>query len=291
MKFIDKMERKLGRFAIPNLMLYLIILYVIGYVILRTNPFLYYNHLSLDASRILKGEVWRILTYLCYPPSSNIFWLALLSFIYYSIGRSLERVMGAFRFNLYIFLGVLGNVIAALLIYVIGGEVYLLTADKIYLSMLLALSAIFPDMQFYLYFAIPVKAKWLGLVYGGFLIYEIVISGWQGRVAIILSLLNFIVFFVFIRKPVTSRVRQAQRKFEFEEKMRQAAAQQGAQQNAQQSAPKNTPRHRCAVCGITELDAPEMEFRYCSKCEGSYEYCMDHLYTHVHVKKEDPGNG
>ena len=48
--------------------------------------------------------------------------------------------------------------------------------------------------------------------------------------------------------------------------------------------------HKCAVCGRTDKDSPGMEFRYCSKCEGNYEYCMDHLYTHKHVKKEDMDN-
>ena len=45
--------------------------------------------------------------------------------------------------------------------------------------------------------------------------------------------------------------------------------------------------HKCAVCGRTEKDDPNLEFRYCSKCEGNLEYCMDHLYTHKHVTKED----
>ena len=54
--------------------------------------------------------------------------------------------------------------------------------------------------------------------------------------------------------------------------------------------PVRTARHKCAVCGRTELDAPDLEFRYCSKCAGDHEYCSEHLYTHTHVT-EDGGEG
>ena len=42
-------------------------------------------------------------------------------------------------------------------------------------------------------------------------------------------------------------------------------------------------RHKCAVCGITDADDPNMEFRYCSKCDGYYCYCMNHINNHVPV--------
>ena len=82
MKLVDKLERKLGRFAIPNLMIYIIIFYLIGFVLYYYNPYIYINYLSLNARAILHGQIWRIVTYLMYPPSTNIIWMALLSFIY-----------------------------------------------------------------------------------------------------------------------------------------------------------------------------------------------------------------
>ncbi len=36
---------------------------------------------------------------------------------------------------------------------------------------------------------------------------------------------------------------------------------------------------------MTENEDIAMEFRYCSTCEGDYEYCMNHLKAHEHVKK------
>ena len=272
MKFLDRLERKIGRFAIPNLMLYLIALFVVGFVVNTVNPLFYIEHLSLDASRILKGEVWRLITYLCYPPSDSIFMALLMCYFYFLLGRLLERIQGTFRFNIYIFTGVFGQWLAAILIYLIGDVVYLLTPSYIYTTMFLAIAATFPDMQFYIYFVLPVKAKWLGLIYGVFIGYAIVRGVWASRIAIILSLLNFIIYFLFIRNPV----RQAQQ-FKRQTEFRRQAAPPPA---------KGVPRHRCAVCGITELDAPDMEFRYCTKCDGNLEYCMNHLYTHVHVHNE-----
>ena len=271
--FFDKLERKLGRFAVPNLMIYLIAFYVIGYFIITYRPEFYLEYLSLDASKLLKGQVWRIVTYLCYPPHYNFLLCMLYCYFYFLMGRLLERIQGTFRFNVYIFTGILGQVIAAILIYLIGDTIYILTPSYIYTTMFLAIAATYPDMQFYIYFVLPVKARWLGLLYGVFIGYEVVRGTWANRIAIILSFLNFLIFFVFVRNPVR-QAQQAKRRTEYR---REAAP-----------PPKGVPRHRCAVCGITELDAPDMEFRFCTKCDGNLEYCMNHLYTHVHVHHDGP---
>ena len=271
MKFFDKLERKLGRFAIPHLMIYLIALYVAGYFIISYNPLFYAEYLALDASKLLKGQVWRIITYLCYPPHYNLMLCLLYCYLYYIMGRFLEKIQGTFRFNVYIFTGILGQVIAAILIYLISGQVYILTPSYIYTTMFLAIAATFPNMQFYLYFVVLFKAKWLGLLYGVFIGYNLVRGNWADRIAIILSFLNFILFFLIARRPV-QQAKQFQRRTEYR---REAAP-----------PPKGVPRHRCAVCGITDLDAPDMEFRFCTKCDGNLEYCMNHLYTHVHVHNQ-----
>lgn len=271
MSFIDKLERKFGRFAVNNLMLYMIIFYAFGFLLEMTNPGFYYTYLALDAAAILHGQVWRLITFLLAPPSYNVLWLVLLSFIYYSLGRTLEQIWGTFRFNLYILIGILGYILAAIIIYLVWGVSYLLTADNLYLSMLLAFAVTIPDMKFYLYFVIPIKAKWLGVFYGVMIVLEFLQSNGPGRVAILMSLLNFLVFFVGIRKPVQT-VNQVKRRHEFTQKMKAGTG--------------SGPRHRCVVCGRTEQDDPNLEFRYCSKCAGNFEYCQEHLYTHVHVTEE-----
>ncbi len=270
MNWINKLERRFGRYAVHNLMLYLIVCYAFGYLICMTNYEFYVNWLALDMSAILHGQIWRIVTFLLYPPSTSLIWLLLLSFIYYSLGRALEQMWGTFRFNLYILIGVLGYVLAALVIYVIWGRVYLLTADNLYLTMLLAMALTEPDMQFYLYFILPIRARWLGVFYAVLIALEFFTTNGPGRVAIVLPLINVLIFYLDTRHPVSS-ARQSRRRRDYTKKMQAGRGKPGM------------PKHRCAVCGRTELDDPNLEFRFCSKCAGTYEYCQDHLYTHVHV--------
>ena len=53
MKFIDKLERKFGRFGIPNLTVYIIGCYVLGYFLAMFAPGVL-DMLSLDMSMVMK---------------------------------------------------------------------------------------------------------------------------------------------------------------------------------------------------------------------------------------------
>ena len=64
MNWMDKLERKIGRYAVPNLMLYIIIMYGAGYVLYLINPAFYAQYLCLNAQAILHGQVWRIITFI-----------------------------------------------------------------------------------------------------------------------------------------------------------------------------------------------------------------------------------
>lgn len=274
---INKMERRFGRYAIPNLMLYIIIANVVGYLLLLINPtFLFYLNFSMKA--ILHGQIWRIVTYIFMPTSTNLLSLILFCLVYYMIGLSLERAWGAFRQNLYIITGLLGQVLGAAVVYLVTGQdMILLNTSYLNASMFFAFAALFPDMQFYLYFIIPIKAKWMALISGAVYIYEFItsswtnISGWSTKVMIIMSLINFLVFFAATRNYRRVSPVQMKRRYTFEK-------------NAK---PTSGPKHKCAICGRTELDGDDLEFRYCSKCEGHYEYCQDHLYTHKHVTSQN----
>ena len=134
-------------------------------------------------------------------------------------------------------------------------------------------AATFPDAQFLLFFVIPIKAKWLALFDGAYFLYGMIFGGMASRIAIVMSLLNFILYFVMSRSG-RYNPKEIKRKQQFRSQVTQTVRE--AKQNG---------RHRCAVCGRTDLDDPELVFRFCSKCEGDYEYCQDHLYTHKHVTK------
>lgn len=290
MNWISRLERKFGKYAIQNLMYFIIILYGIGFVLNYINPYFYIQYLSLDASGILRGEIWRIVTFLIQPPSDNLFFLIIALYFYYMIGRALEQSWGTFRFNVYFFTGVLFHVIAALLIYLFTGQIYLLGTSYLNLSLFFAFAALYPDMEFYLFYILPVKAKWLAWLDGIFFVWTIVqaflpayggtYSGYKASAfAAAVSILNFVIFYFSTRNYTAISPKQQKRRKEFRRQMNARPQNHYAAQ-----ADGRVPKHRCAVCGRTELDNPELEFRYCSKCNGNYEYCQDHLFTHEHVK-------
>lgn len=277
MNILTKLERKFGRFAIPNLMYYIVILYAVGVFVQMFFPEVYLEYLMLDARAILHGQIWRIVTFMIWPPSSDILFNVIAIYLYYNLGTTLERVWGTFRFNVYFFMGVIGHVLAAILIYLMTGAVYPLTTSYLNFSLFFAFAATFPDMEFLLFFVIPIKAKYLALFNGAYFLYGLIFGSVTMKVAIFMSLLNFVIYFAMTRGG-RYRVKEVKRKQEFKSQMKQAE--------------QRPSTHRCAVCGRTEKDDPSLVFRFCSKCEGNFEYCQDHLYTHQHVRRGmDPRQG
>ncbi len=291
--FSNKFERKFGRYAIPNLSLYLVVCYAVGYLIYIVNP-AFLGYLTLDPFKIfLRGQIWRLVTWVVIPPdTSNLFFVLITLVFYYSIGTQLERVWGTYRYNVYLFSGMLFTILGSLILFVIcliskaaevplGTEsVYLLGSGTavyfgafstyyINMSIFLAYAATFPDMQVLLMFVIPIRVKWLGIIYAALLVFSALSGGVVTWVVIGSSLLNFIVFFVTSRNRIHMSPKQMRYRHEFRRQTR---------------ASNHVTKHKCAVCGRTEEDDPTLEFRFCSKCYGNYEYCQHHLYTHVHVK-------
>lgn len=285
MKFIDKLERKFGRFGIPNLTIYMIVCYVIGYALMIVNPGIL-NWLSLEPAYILRGQVWRLVTWVLYPPStSGVLWFAIaVLFFYYPIGTSLERTIGTFKYTLYILSGVVFTILGAFILYfLLGGNVLVGNVFSTYyisLSTFLAYAMCYPDMQVLLMFIIPVKMKWMAIFYVVIVVYEMIqyvmVGAWYLVIPIVASLLNFIIFYFGTKDFSRYNPKEIHRRNEF----RRAMEPQGRMKSGSGSVTK----HKCAICGRTELDDPNLEFRFCSRCNGNYEYCQDHLFTHTHVK-------
>ena len=276
MNFLKKMERRFGKYAVPGLMRYIIIMYLAGLFLSLLNPLFYWKTLCLNPEAILHGQIWRLITFLICPPESSLFFALISIYVYYSLGTTLERVWGTFRFNVYILLGVLGHILAAFLIYFIAGHTVYMSPYFLNQSLLLSMTATFPEMQFLLFYVLPIKAKWLGVFVGMEFLYRFLFGGLDQKIEIGVSLLNFIIFFLMTRNYNKVNPKEIHRKQAFRQEMKKAEVQK-----------IRLTRHKCAVCGRTEQDDPNLEFRYCSKCEGGLEYCMDHLYTHWHVTKED----
>lgn len=282
MSILDKMERKLGRFAIQNLMTYIIIGSVVVTVLSLANPY-YIFYLYLIPSEVMRGQVWRLITFVFVPENmSNLFFTAISLYFYFFIGKMLEMQWGAFRFNMFYFLGVIFNIAACFLFHGIGTPSYLNE------TLFLAFAALFPDMTVLLFFMIPLKVKWLGYISAALLIYQFIVeASWAARGMILFSVLNFILFFA---PSLIHQIRYGVRKQNYNRKVNYF---QGPSHAAQPKRSKDVPKggdnvvkvafHRCYICGKTEQDDPNMQFRYCSKCGGLYEYCMDHLQNHTHI--------
>ena len=285
MKFLNKLERKFGKYAIADLMKYVLVLYGIGTAIGFFAPSLYTKYLDLDFSMIARGQIWRLITFIMQPyplngQPFNIIFFGIQVYLYLMIGRGLEQAWGRFRFNLYFLSGILFNLLAGLMIHFVFHMSYPVGLTYILQSMFLAFAVLYPDLQLLLWFVIPIKIKWLGYLYGIILGYNIIScfldrtsAGYVLGIAILISVANFLLFFLWSRKnqmvsPAHARRRKA---------MKMA--------NRRMSNASGNPRHRCAICGRTEQDNPDLQFRFCSKCEGNFEYCNDHLFTHTHVRR------
>lgn len=284
MNFLNKMERKIGKYAIPNLMIYLIAAYCIGFVIYTVNPN-FMLMLTLSPYHILHGQVWRLITWILMPTDTRVFSLLIMALLYYLLGSALERSWGTFRFNVYIFGGMLFTVIGAFILYGIYAAAgtgsletislissLTFTTNYINLTIFLAFAVMYPEMQILLFFIIPVKMKWMAVVYAVLIAINLILTSWGGRIAIIMSILNFLIFFLSTRNYRRVSPKEIHRKQVFKAQMREPR--RGSM----------VTKHKCAVCGRTELDDPNLEFRFCSKCDGNYEYCQDHLFTHQHIK-------
>ena len=284
MNWLNKLERKFGRFAIPNLIVWLIASYTIGFVLYVTNPAIL-DFLVLSPYHILHGQVWRLVTWVLMPTDYSLISLLIMALFYFQLGTTLERNWGTFRFNVYIFSGLLFTVLGAFILYAImyaingGITIEMLTigygfsTNYINMSIFLAFALTYPEMRVMHMLIIPVKMKWMAAVYGILTVLQFIENGWAGRIAIVMSLLNFIIFFLSTRNLKRYTPQEVHRRQKFKREVRQSTSYEGG------------ARHKCAVCGRTEKDDPTLEFRFCSKCEGNFEYCQDHLFTHAHKRQ------
>lgn len=305
MLWFTKLEQKYGKYAIPNLTFYLIICYAIGYLLQLAslyNPAMsgLMSYMTLDIYAILHGQIWRLFTWLLIPPGGFDLFTLVMLYCYFSIGTLLERTWGTFRYNVFMFMGIIFTIIGAVILYVfiwifgqslgagiLEGAELLKTVSAGYSSMFstyyismsifLAFAMTFPDSQMLFMFVIPIKAKVLGIFYVAIMAYTIfsafaanVFYGIVTATVILFSLFNVLVFFIVTRKSFRTPT-QIKRQREFQKRAMR---------------PKNITRHKCAICGRTEESDSDETFRFCSKCDGNYEYCSKHIYTHTHVKNE-----
>ena len=268
----QKIERFCYRhpnFGIPNLMRYLTIANVVFWVMNMINrPFL--SYMLFNPALIQRGQVWRLVSFLFVPPSTGV--LALLVFyFYYWIGSTLEKQWGTGQFTIYFFTGVVLTVLYGFLVYWITGKAVTLDSSYLYLSMFFSFAALFPDMQVLFMFFIPVKMKYLAIVDAAFFLYAMVTTPFPENLVPLVAVLNFLIFCGGeLRAMLPRRPGKATINFKKE----------SARIRREQADKLYT--HKCAVCGRTDTDYPELEFRYCSRCAGYHCFCSDHINNHIH---------
>jgi hypothetical protein len=271
MKLLDRLERRFRRYAVPNVTLGLIILQAGAYVLTLPNPDALAN-VSLIPNRVLEGEVWRLVTFLVVPPTTYPIFAFFFWYLFYLMGTALENTWGAFRYNVYLLAGCLATVAASFLTPDVPASNAFLEG-----SVFLAFAHLYPNFELYLFFLLRVKIKWLALIaWIGY--FWVMVFGrfwgfgagptWSNRLMATASVLNFLLFF---STDIALRIKSGHWRMK---------------QQARRIAERGKPRHVCAVCGITNLTHPHVDFRYCSKCEGARAYCPEHLHDHEHVTSE-----
>jgi membrane associated rhomboid family serine protease len=269
LNWLDKLERKFGRFAIPGLMKYIVTLNGLVYLLMyldRTG--VYVRTLTLVPQLVLAGEYWRLITYILIPPSAGPLFILFILYFYYLIGNTLEQEWGSFKFNLFYLCGMFGTTLGA---FISGSAT---TSLYLNLSLFLAFAQLYPDFEMLLFFILPVKIKYLAWLQWAFIGLTVLTAAFPDKIAALASVTNFLIFFgkdFFSHAKLNNRSYHRRRQFRSE------------------SVPAKAAFHKCTVCGRTELDDPKLEFRYCAQCDGDHEYCMEHLKNHEHIK-EGPKN-
>ena len=279
--WLDRFCYKHPRLGIPDLMKYVVIGNIVVYLLDMFSGYACSAMLAFIPAGILQGQIWRLVSFIFVPPTGyGAIGLALFLYMYYMIGNMLEREWGTTKFTLYYGIGVAANIVVGLVLTLIYGPNHpYAVVDITYLNMslFLAFAALYPALRFLLFFIIPVKAKWLAWIDLAFFALSILSSllrfYWVGVIVPIVALLNFLLFFSSSAARIFGRFRyqHSRQTINFKKAAREAKRDKGY-------------LHKCAVCGITDADDPNMEFRYCSKCNGYYCYCMKHINDHIHIQ-------
>ena len=204
MGLLDKIERNCRWLSFSNLYKYMSVIFFFFFFIDIYNPLFYIFNLSLDISKVLNGQVWRLATFIFYPPSSSgsIILSLLLIYVYYSITKTLTMMWGNFKFNLYLLIGYISLIVGAFVAYFLIGSNYIIFPTYSFFSIIMAFALSFPDAYFYIYFLIPIKAKYFAYLELALYLISFLSSDIGNRVAIICSAVNVFVFFVLLKNKL-----------------------------------------------------------------------------------------
>ncbi|MFI3252764.1 MAG: rhomboid family intramembrane serine protease [Eubacteriales bacterium] len=297
-KEIDRFCYKHNHWGIPGLMRYIVLANVFVFLMDMFSNSSFSKMLSfIPYYAFSEGQVWRIFTFFLVPESGfsntlSIFWFAISSMCYFFIGSALEQRWGTARFTFFYALGILLNLFSGLLIsgmayggLISEGYAFYPAASMYYvnLSLFFSIASLYPNLQFYFMFIIPVKAKWLawfsGAMFAFSVFYELFFGLWVMALVPVIAIFNYFLFFWDEISHFLFKGKHRLKHSSVGRSMNNTINLKTAQKEMQQ---RKGYLHKCTVCGVTDADNPDMDFRYCSKCEGYHCYCMDHINNHQH---------
>jgi len=266
-------------------MLYLVIISAIVYILNDINNTLF-NFLAFHPGLIMTGQVWRLVTWIFIPVPGHVIWVAVALYFYYFVGSTLEREWGAGKFTIYYIFGILLNIIYGFVMWFVlpvpvRNALAGLTPIYLNLSMFFAFATLFPEVQIRLFFIIPIKVKWMGLVNAAFFVLGIV----QGLLAqqfflALLPVVAILNYFLTCGSELLAHIRPLKARAS-----PQVVNFKKASKQVKRDMAEKNYRHKCAVCGKTDTEYPDLEFRYCSKCNGYHCFCIDHINNHIHFEE------
>jgi hypothetical protein len=286
MSFRQKLEARLRRWAVSNPTAILIAGQVLFYLLAHVGNDQVGRFdimgLLLLPGRVLEGEVWRLFTFLFYPPATTPVFVIFFWLLMYRFGTALEAIWGTYRYNIYLLIAYFATIIVSFVIWSIGGDSAVMFAQFsaiglshgaidvtgfIYGTLFLAFARLFPDYTINVMFILPVRIKWLALLawigYG----FAFLAGNWAVKLIIAASLTNYA---LFLGREHIRDWKQGHRRRSFQAR----------------AAKVGKPIHKCLVCGIDSENSPKTAFRYCSKCAGQCGYCPEHIQNHEHVASE-----
>ena len=283
---VDRFAYNHPRFGIPNLMRYIVFGNALVYLLAVFAGYNAVSFLEFNWLAIKSGELWRLVTFIFMPgysSSRQVIWLLFFLYLYYMIGTTLEREWGTAKFSLYYLSGVVLTVAAGVIMALVTGQnVFISGAGYVNLSLFFAFAMLYPDTRFLILYIIPVKVKWLAWLDAAVFALSVLTSllhlDLVGALLPVIALLNFFVFFwTNISDEISYRRGRTRHQSSHQTIQFKAAVRQQRKKEAEQGY-----RHKCPVCGRTDTDFPDLEFRYCSRCAGYHCFCQDHINNHVH---------
>ena len=265
------------KWGIPNLMLIVIAANVVLFLLSSTEygAMFVYNWLTFMPSQIMRGQIWRVITFIFIPSVDNIFSLAISSLFYFFVGRALEQEWGRLKFTIFYLTGVVLQAVFAGIMSIWYGDyvaIYTLSgAHYLNMSLFLAYAILNPDGMVRLYFIIPIKMKWLALIDLAYILVGVVLNSFPINMFPLVAILNVAIFFIGRTFRLFNRKKfERSNRIDFQRKVKEVQ--------------KRGYTHRCVVCGKTDVTHPNEEFRYCSQCKGYACYCSEHIGDHTHIK-------